>query len=217
MKLLSFAVILIPALLLPVQPQKRVLIIGDSISIGYTPFVKQALGATAVVERVKGNAQHTGTGLKKIHEWLGDKKWDVIHFNWGLWDLCYRNPESTNKGKRDKVNGTITYSPETYEKKLRELVLILKETGATLIFATTTMVPDEEPGRVKGDDKVYNAVAMKVMKEFGVEINDLNTRSYGIHARHGLGNDDVHYTKEGYEELARPVIEHISKALGNRP
>ncbi len=217
MKLLSFAVILISTLLFQVQPQKQVLIIGDSIAIGYTPFVKQALGANAVVERVKGNAQHTGTGLKKIHEWLGDKKRDVIHFNWGLWDLCYRNPESINKGKRDKVNGTITYSPEDYENNLRELVSVLKKTGAKLIFATTTMVPDEEPGRMKGDDKVYNAVALKVMKEFGVEINDLNPLSYEVHARHGLGKGDVHYTKEGYEELARPVIEQISKALGSRP
>ena len=37
----------------------------------------------------KGNAQHTGTGLKMLNSWVGETQWDVIHFNWGLWDLCY--------------------------------------------------------------------------------------------------------------------------------
>ena len=80
-----------------------VLLIGDSISLGYTPFVKELLKDEASVEHHPGNAQHTGTGLEKLDGWLGDKKWDVIHFNWGLWDLCYRHPEAKTGGNRDKV------------------------------------------------------------------------------------------------------------------
>jgi len=57
----------------------KILIIGDSISIGYTPFVKQMLGGIAGVHHNPGNGRYTGFGLEKLEEWLGDKSWDVIH------------------------------------------------------------------------------------------------------------------------------------------
>jgi hypothetical protein len=59
----------------------NVLIIGDSISIGYFPVVKELLEGKAVVVHNPGNAQHTRFGLEKLDEWLGQTKWDVIHFN----------------------------------------------------------------------------------------------------------------------------------------
>ncbi len=67
----------------------RVLIIGNSISIGYTPFVCEALEGKMKIHRIPENGSHTWTGLEKLDEWLGDKPWDVIHFNWGLHDLKY--------------------------------------------------------------------------------------------------------------------------------
>ena len=137
----------------------KVLIIGDSISIGYTPHVKQILKGTADVRHHKGNAQHTGTGLKQLDQWIGKTKWDVIHFNWGLWDLCYRHPKSKVQGHRDKVNGTLTTPLEQYGKNLDELVTRLKATDAKLIWANTTVVPEGEAGRKMGDDKRYNDVA----------------------------------------------------------
>ena len=107
----------------------RVLIIGDSISIGYTAGVREQLKNTANVHRVPGNAGHTGMGLANLEKWLNEKngKWDLIHFNWGLWDLCYRHPESKNQGKRDKVNGTITNSPVLYAANLEKHALITTE------------------------------------------------------------------------------------------
>lgn len=51
------------------QPKKdlpQVLIIGDSISIGYTPQVKQMLQGEAIVTHNKGNAGPTGNGLQNI-------------------------------------------------------------------------------------------------------------------------------------------------------
>jgi len=111
------------------QPKmKKILIIGDSISIGYTPFVKEALDGRAIVSHNPGNAQHTGTGLEKLDERLGNEKWDIIQFNWGLWNLCYRSQESKVQGNRDKINGTITYSGEEYQQNLRKLVKKLKTT-----------------------------------------------------------------------------------------
>jgi hypothetical protein len=84
----------------------NVLIVGDSISIGYTKPVAELLKDVANVQRPNANCGDTTSGLNSLTRWLGETKWDVIHFNWGLWDLCYRHPESKVQGHRDKVKGT---------------------------------------------------------------------------------------------------------------
>lgn len=191
----------------------NVLIIGDSISLGYTSFVKSALNGKATVYHNPGNARHTGYGLEKLDDWLGDTKWDIIHFNWGLWDLCYRNPEAQNQGNRDKINGQVTYTPEQYGANLETLVQRLKKTGAKLIFATTTYVPEGEVGRFVKTDKEYNKVAIKIMKKYGVTVNHLNQISKKVHQEYGVGIGNVHYKKEGYKLLSKAVIKIIQKYL----
>lgn len=64
----------------------RVLLIGDSISIGYTLRVRELLNGKANVHRVPANAAATAYGLEKLDAWPGTGKWDVIHFNFGLHD-----------------------------------------------------------------------------------------------------------------------------------
>src|SRR6185436_4651324 len=100
----------------------RVLLIGDSISIGYTVTVRNELAGKANVHRIPENGADTANGLKKIDEWLGDSHWDVIHFNWGLHDLKV-TPEG---GRQVPV--------EVYEKNLAALAARLKKTGAKLIW-----------------------------------------------------------------------------------
>lgn len=192
----------------------EVLIIGDSISNGYTPHVAQLLKEKAIVKHHRGNAQHTGTGLKKLDQWIGKIEWDVIHFNWGLWDLCYRHPESKVQGKRDKVNGTITTTLEQYEKNLDKLVTRLKKTDAKLIWAHTTVVPEKEAGRIVGDDNKYNDVAARIMQEYGVTINDLHSLSKAFPFEHFKKPGDVHYTMDGYKKLAEQVADKLLTTLG---
>lgn len=192
----------------------KVLIIGDSISIGYTPHVVAALEGKAVVKHNKGNAQHTGTGLKKLDEWIGDTQWDVIHFNWGLWDLCYRHPESKEQGHRDKVRGTLTTSLEQYEQNLDELVTRLEKTKAKLIWANTTTVPEGEAGRKVGDDTKYNEAAARVMKKHGVTVNDLNALTDTFPPELFSAPGNVHYKTEGSKRLGDAVAAKIVEALG---
>ena len=192
------------------RDKAKVLIIGDSISIGYTPYVQEALSAEATVVHNKGNAGNTGIGLDKIHDWLGDEKWDVIVFNWGMWDLCYRYPDSKVQGHRDKINGTLTFTPEEYRQNLDSLVRILEGTDARLLFVTTTCVPEFEEGRIQGDEHIYNSVALHIMSEHDIQVIDLNKPSYGIHAKFGKGNDDVHFTREGYRELSKVIASAIT-------
>ena len=191
----------------------KVLIIGDSISIGYTPYATQLLKQEALVKHNQDNAQHTGTGLNNLDRWLGDTKWDVIHFNWGLWDLCYRSPESKAQGHRDKIHGSITTPLKQYEKNLVQLVNRLEKTGAKLIWADTTVVSEGDAGRLVGDDKKYNEVAASVMKKHGIMIDDLYKLTKGFPPDLFAGPGNVHYTQAGYRIIAAQVAESIRRAL----
>lgn len=193
--------------------KKNVLIIGDSVSQGYTSIAAAELSDIANIVHNPGNGKDTPNGIKYIDEWLAINKWDVIHFNWGLWDLCYRHPESKTQGNRDKVNGTIAVSIDDYAKNLEELVKKLKSSGAKLIFATTTYVPINEAGRFVDDVVKYNKVAEKIMKRYDITVNPLYKHSLTIHPKYGKGDDDVHYTEEGCKALLLPVIEALKRAI----
>ena len=192
------------------ETKPKILIIGDSISIGYTPFVKEHFGDRAMVSHNPGNAQHTGTGLKKIQQWIEGKEWDIIQFNWGLWDLCYRHSDSKVQGNRDKVNGQLTYSAEDYAANLDSIVSTLKKkTKAKLIFVTTSYVPENEAGRFQSDAIKYNNVAKLIMEKHSIIVNDIYEQSKQIHKESGKGSDDVHYTKEGYQKLGKLVSDFL--------
>lgn len=209
----TVSIILVFTLLIGCSARKpKILIIGDSISIGYTPFVEKHFGDRAVIAHNPGNGQHTGTGLEKINEWIGEEKWDIIQFNWGLWDLCYRHSDSKTQGNRDKINGKITYSVDEYAANLDAIVSILKKTTkAKLIFITTTYVPESEAGRFHKDAIIYNNAAKLIMKKHSVIVNDIYEQSKLIHNKFGKGSDDVHYNKNGYLELGE-FVSHFIKA-----
>ena len=109
MRIILFVTALL--LSLPVQAQKkkgplapvtddpklpRVLLIGDSISIGYTLPTREFLKGKANLHRIPTNGGPTTRGLASIDAWIGESKWDVIHFNWGLHDLKYMGPNGEN-------------------------------------------------------------------------------------------------------------------------
>ena len=198
----------------PIDPKlPNVLILGDSISIGYTPVVREALKGKANVLRPSANCGETRMGLAGIDKWLGDGKWDVIHFNWGLWDLCYRNPESKTQGNRDKVNGKQAIPAAKYEANLERLVERLKKTGAVLIWASTTVVPEGEAGRVVGDDVKYNAAAERVMKKHGIRIDDLHALTKTFNPELFSKPGDVHYTPASYGKIGSHAAAAIEAAL----
>ena len=194
----------------------KALIIGDSISIGYTPVTQALVAGKVDVRRIPVNGQHTGVGLQKLSDWLGDVQWDVIHVNWGLHDLCYRGVDENGKRVKDKVNGKMTTTLEQYETNLRELVKRLEQTGAALRWASTTPVPEGEPGRLKGDAVKYNAVAAKVMKDNGIVINDLYAHVFPHLEKYQKPGGNVHFTEEGSRFLAEKVAASILNALERR-
>ena len=184
----------------------RVLIIGDSISIGYTLATRELLKGKANLHRIPANGGSTKDGVAKIDGWLASEKWDAIHFNWGLHDLKH-----WKDGKLDPA-GPVVSTLEEYEKNLRGLVKRLKATGAKLIWATTTPVPEGSGGRTANDELKYNEVAARVMKDSGIPTDDLHALCKPKLADWQLPQN-VHFKPEGYASLAAKVAAEIETAL----
>lgn len=191
----------------------NVLLIGDSISLAYTVDVRKLLNGKADVFRIPENGRYASYGVEKMDKWLGNHHWDIIHFNWGLWDICYRNPKARTQGHRDKINGKLTATPKEYKASMEQIVARLKQTGATLIWCRTTPVPENEAGRIVGDEIKYNAIAEEIMESNGILINDLH--SYALLGLPEIrkGEGDVHFTTEGSAYLAEKVALEIENAL----
>ena len=183
----------------------RVLLIGDSISIGYTVPVRELMQGKANVHRIPTNGGPTPNGLANLSKWLGAGKWDVIHFNWGLHDLKFMD------------DGKHQVSLADYEKNLRELVKQLQATGAKLIWCSTTPVPDAKlnPPRLNADVLAFNAAAKKVMDDNQVAMDDLYAHAAPELAKIQLPAN-VHYSKTGSEFLAKQVASSLDKALAKK-
>ncbi len=178
----------------------RVLLIGDSISIGYTPAVREHLAGKANVHRPATNCGNTTKGLTGLDQWVGEGPWNVIHFNFGLHDVT-------------SVDGKPEVTFDQYEKNLRDLVARLKKTGATLLWCSTTPVPPARRAPLDPEDVVrYNAAAKKIMDENGIAIDDLF--SFAMPQQKEIQNPtNVHPTDEGFKVLARQVAASIDTVL----
>ncbi len=190
----------------------RVLIIGDSISIGYTLDVRELLKDKANVHRIPTNGGPTTNGLKNIKDWPGDSKWDVIHFNWGLHDLKYIAEDPSKRADPKAAGSHLQVALADYEKNLAELVKTMQATGAKLIWCNTTPVPAGSDGRIEGDEVKYNEAAARVMKAADIPTDDLCA-----HANAKLKEvqlpANVHYSPEGYHYLAEKVSAVIAEYL----
>lgn len=182
----------------------RVLLIGDSISIGYTLMTREALKGKANVHRIPENGATSRNGVEKLDSWLGASKWDVIHFNFGLHDIR-------------RVDGGQWQIPrDEYQGNLRRIARRLKQTGAKLIWASTTPVPEGKlsPLRIPGDEVTFNALALPIMQSEGVTVNDLYA-----YAKPNLAQwqvpVNVHFHEKGCRELSRNVAQAIGAALGS--
>jgi len=191
----------------------RILLIGDSISIGYTVPAREALRGKANVHRPLTNCGPTTRGLEGLSQWLGNTNWDVIHFNWGLHDLKYLGPNEENLQDPKDPKNHQQVPPKEYEQNLRQLVSQLEKTGAILIWRNTTPVPAGSKGRVEGDAAAYNDIAKQIMTEHGIEIHDMYGSVKPNMETLMLPNGNVHFTKEGSEKLGNDVADVIMQAL----
>ena len=196
----------------------NVLLIGDSISIGYTIPVRKLLAGKANVFRPSVNCRYSSYGVEKVKSWLGKRKWDVIHFNWGIWDThCLR------EGKLVRGHQEHKYPPEElkircseteYIENLKKILPVLEATGAKLIWTSTTPVLSRPKKRIE-DIPRYNRLAARLMQKRGIPIDDL----YGFvlpNVDKWQTEDRCHYNKLGCEKLGEQVAGQIEEALRQR-
>jgi len=188
----------------------KVLILGDSISGGYYGAAVVAL--EGVAEVYGGGSNPSTSFLANLTAILNTggvapMEWDVIHFNSGLHDIAYREPDKY-------TDPDPAVSPELYEANLNQIVARLKtETRAKLIWASATIVPPDEPIRWEGDEVIYNAIAAPIMTANGVTINDLWTLTSTFPPNHFVGPGNVHFSSLGYDLISPQVIDAILAAL----
>eukprot|EP00040_Diaphanoeca_grandis_P005963 m.35340 g.35340 ORF g.35340 m.35340 type:complete len:376 (-) comp17117_c0_seq1:56-1183(-) len=163
---------------------KNVLIIGDSVSLGYTPSVAEILGDVALVQHAPwggdGGAEETAYGMQCLDYWLRSPaglaiKPDLVYFNFGLHDgpQLFNEPPANVTIPGQEGNMTV------YPGELKQIAMALKNwssadgagAGAKLLFAITS--PMMAAARPDEDVVNLNTAAKQVMASVGIPTVDL--------------------------------------------
>ena len=183
---------------------------GDSISVGYTPFLKEELkGKFSVVHRrdlaklfpkipkvrYSGKGQSLVALTKHVLE-SKEYKPDYLLLNCGLHDIA-----------RGGAN------LEKYKETLLSLIEMAKANGVQLIWVTTT--PKETGHKINGKVIIFNATAREIMKKNHIPVVDLHACVLMLFEKYGekkiMQKDGVHYTPLGYELQAKFIVAELKK------
>lgn len=189
----------------------KVVLVGDSIRLGYQPTVTRELAGRAVVVGPRANGGDSTNVLRNVEAWVVREKPDVVHLNCGIHDT-----------KRFRKTGVFQVSPDAYEKNLRDVIAIVREkTDAVVLLATSTPIVDERAAEARRERDYelldasidqYNAIVRKVAKELKIPVDDLNA-VLSKEAETLIGKDGVHPTRAGYEKLGHRVATFVGERL----
>ena len=194
---------------------KHVLLIGDSIRMGYVPEVRALLADTATVDFPGENCRFTTNTLCFLSAWAEQlteapaEEIDLVHWNNGLWDVCHfaGDPMPLVPQEEYRIN------LHRIASRLRGLF-----PKARILFSLTTPVDENStkfqhgvPMRTNAEISAYNEIACQAMGEEGIPVNPLD--EYASTLPSILHIDWVHYTPEGYRLLAENVADFIRKHL----
>ena len=191
---------------------KKILLLGDSIRMGYDEYVQTAFDGIAEVYYPEDNCRFSTYLLRNFYVWknsllgrgeLGTA--DLVHWNVGLWDCLIQ------------LDGEPLVELEQYKKYLlrihKQISCFLP--GAKQIFATSTAVVEHRFGKFKRFNHTieeYNQAAREVLEPLGVEFNDLYELTKNFPEE--WHSDATHFnTKEGQKALTGQVVAHLEKAL----
>ena len=189
---------------------KNVLLVGDSIRIGYDKAVEKTLAGKANVYYPADNCRFAPYVLRYIHEYkalVKDGEVDVLHWNVGLWD-CLRLFDEEPLVPIDIYAYYIDRICVRIQKVFPQ---------AKVIFATSTSVLTEKmkPHFKRYNDEIeaYNKAAIEVVKKYGFAVNDLYAVSVSLPEE--AHSDAVHfYTPEGTKAFTDQVLSYVVPALG---
>ena len=184
----------------------RVLLLCDFVTINSGYLVRQKLAGKANVDVSMTTGRQTQTEWPRYDASIRFGKFDVIHFSCGLHIIAL--PSKVTPQQQPHIE------PSEYEKGVRACVAFLKTTQAKLIFSTMTTAPEE------AQVDAYNKIAIKVMKENGIFINDLNadigpalTKLQRPHSPEWKRIGAEFYNDEGIKVLGDAVVKSISAAI----
>jgi len=185
----------------------RIILIGDSIRVGYQPLVAAKLQGRAEICGPQDNGGDSRNVLAHLDDWVLRLQADVLHLNCGLHDLKFEN-------------GHHQVPLEEYERNVRAIVArIVREFPGRFIWATTTPVVDEWHQKVKPferheDDVLrYNEAALAVVRAHKLPVNDLHRVIEQAGREKCLGPDGVHFNERGYALLAEAVAAAVAASL----
>jgi hypothetical protein len=182
----------------PSNGKPTVLIIGDSISLGYTPFIQQSLDNNYDVIHNPCNAENSTWTLANIDVWLaGRTNFESITWNNGLWD-----------------NSDFAYVDDnTYVANLHAIAIKIKAKTNKPLFILTTQVLPNTPDWIGVDTQHKNTLALTVMNQENIPVLDLYTVSTTIPQYH-ITPTNVHYTDQGYQTFANSILTELNNLYG---
>ena len=191
---------------------KKIVLIGDSIRLGYDKYVKDALLGVAEVYYPNDSARFSEYTLRYLSDWKHDNGWgediDLVHWNTGLWDVLEMYGEAP-------ISNPQQYS-ETIAKISRQIKILFPK--AKQVFATNTSVIEEKYGwdrkRHNAIIEQYNEIAVKALSGTGCVINDLYTLTKNAPLEIRKGDPTHFYTPEGTKLIGDRVLSFICGELG---
>lgn len=205
---------------------KKVMLIGDSIRLGYQDDLTRELSGEFDVWGTTDNcrfAKYTLNELGRMFEGFSansDKKTDnallmpgasasggitypdIIHWNCGLWDTSIVCEE----------DGPFTPIPE-YISYMSKILRELRKVTDKVIFATTTPVKPQNPNQKNEIITEYNKAITEFMEKEGVMINDLN-KLVSENIDEYISADNIHLSECGKKACAAQIAECIRKING---
>jgi len=187
----------------------KVVLIGDSIRMGYQPLVAKKC-KKAEVCGPKENCRHSLWALDHFQEWVADQEPDLLHVNFGIHDASLQ-PDG----------GHQILLPQ-YRLCLQRFIAKVKELGKTrMIWATTTPLYVADPGtpmaqwriRERAEIKEYNAAALEIVKSEDLPINDLHDVILRNDFTRCIREDGCHMTEFGNEVLSDAVVKAIGALM----
>jgi len=190
---------------------KKIVLIGDSIRMGYQKNVRAQLEGWADVwgpDQNGGTSEHV---LAHLDEWVITRQPDVLHINCGLHDL-----------KKEFGQDGAAIPLDAYTDGVRAIMTRVKtETNAIVVWALTTPVNQEWHHKNKGFDRfeddvaTYNTAAAHVARELNIVVNDLFATVTSAGRDDLLLPDGVHFKPEGYVLLGKGVADQIKRVTGD--
>jgi len=191
---------------------KKIVLLGDSIRLGYEKYIKDSLEGVAEVYSPKDNCKFTLNLLRYLHSYVGPdglpSDADLVHWNAGLWDVI------------NMVGDDLPLTPpDAYAELIKRINKRIRWCfpKAKIVFATTTTVVEEKytgtVRRFNKDIENYNKIALDALNGTDTVINDLYSITKSIPSE--CRSDMTHFnTEQGVKMLGGKVLAVICKELG---